>query len=919
MLDSLSKMPDIIILSETWLTNSSVCLCRIEGYIGFHTIRQLGRSGGVSVFVRGCYEAVQVDVANISDETSESCGVRLKLNNNHVYVIGVYRQQSDSVINFNEKFDLLLHMPIFYNQKVIVGGDLNINLLDENDNNTQEFMTNMHMLNFLPVITKPTRFSNTEQSIGPTLLDHIWINSLVDYCSGIISFDLTDHCPTFVIFDNFFTCKTDDSRKKVKVTFRLLKPLYLNDFICRLQQYHWQFGNYNDINTQTKYFIDTLDLMYCRSFPMKTKFVSVKRIKKPWLTPAILRSVKTKSSYFKLLKLGLISRETNNAYRNCLNSVVRSAKRNYFKECFSRCRGDIRGTWRQIKDILVQSDTPSGKYVKKLIIDGNEISSDVDVANAFNDYYSNIARNLDSEIPLSNDCPLSFLNGNFLHSVFLTPVTRDECRCLIAKLKNGGNDKNSLPVFILKQISKFIVDPLTYLINQSFQTGVFPDVLKLARITPIFKSGVPTDVSNYRPISVLPTLSKIFEKCLTNRLYSFVEKNNILSCVQFGFRRSRSTVDAVIELTEHIYNSLNSKEHAVSVFIDFKKAFDTVNHTILFNKLNFYGIRGLPLLLVKSYLTNRVHCVRNVTSVSSVRTSNIGLPQGSIMAPLLFLIYINDLPNVSTTLSSLLFADDTTFLASSSDYNTLIATLNREMTLVLRWTICNRLSLNTQKTFSVLFTNRSHATNPAIDIVINEEAIPLVASSKFLGVIIDCNLRFDKHLSNNESKLSKSIGILYKLKRFAPEDVMLSLYYSLVYPYLTYCNVVWGGSSDVYLGRLFRIQKRIVRIIAGSDYLAHTSPLFYRLGILKLNDIYIYLNAIFMFKRRESMTTAEHTYNTRGRTNAVPTFQRLSLSQRSVSYAGPVVWNGIPNEIKVISSLPPFKVALKNYLLSRYT
>ena len=423
---------------------------------------------------------------------------------------------------------------------------------------------------------------------------------------------------------------------------------------------------------------------------------------------------------------------------------------------------------------------------------------------------------------------------------------------------------------------------------------------------------------NYRPIASLPYLSKIFERCMVNRLVSFFNNSFLFSKFQFGFLKRKSTSDALTELVESIYASLNERKYHISVLIDLTKAFDSVNHGILLSKMKMYGITGNSFNLFKSYLCDRKAFVKIGESCSSMKTGNIGVPQGSIIGPILFLIYINDLPNVSQLLQTVMFADDTTFSSSHHDHDTLIDRLNVELETISSWCASNRLTLNTKKTELLLFTKRPTAHSNR-QVILGNETLSVKNSCTFLGTKLDVQLNFSHHIKYVTNKLSKSLGILFKIRNSLPMEARLNYYYAFIYPYLSYNVISWGGTNRSHLLPLIVLQKRIIRTICDCKRFDHTSPLFHRLHLLKFDDLFKYSVSIYMHgAMKDDYFSVSHHVNTRRRDLAVPTFHRLTVSQQALSYIGPTTWNQLPSFLRNINSLPTFKNSLKNYLIEQY-
>ena len=325
---------------------------------------------------------------------------------------------------------------------------------------------------------------------------------------------------------------------------------------------------------------------------------------------------------------------------------------------------------------------------------------------------------------------------------------------------------------------------------------------QIARVTPIFKSGDNALLTNYRPISVLPCFSKILERIMYNRLYKFLSENNLLYEKQFGFQANHSTDHAIIQLVDEIHNSFNKKAFTLGVFIDLSKAFDTVNHEILINKLKHYGVRNTSLNWFKSYLSSRKQFITYDHENTTIKNITCGVPQGSILGPLLFLLYVNDLYKASDLLNPIMFADDTNLFYSHSNIDTLFKTVNKELNYINEWFKANKLSLNISKTkYTFFHPQRKNDEIPLkLPILqINKTKIDRVECIKFLGVLLDECLTWRKHISCIENKISKNIGILYKSKFLLNQNCLKCIYFSFTHSYLNYANIAWASTHQTKL------------------------------------------------------------------------------------------------------------------------
>ena len=712
--------------------------------------------------------------------------------------------------------------------------------------------------------------------------------------------------------------KINENTPFTEIKYRYHGEPQIDLFISKIDSTDWNEIKSDNISHYTENFLSKLNEIYVACFPLTTKSYSKKRLRNPWMNSDLLNKIKTKALFFKLHKLGVVSSAEHKRFNNFVNSETRRIKRDYYIGIFHKYKNHIGKTWETLRELL--NSGGSDRFVKSIIMNNIKIVDPNSISRLFNEYFLNTPILLDQEIPHTNIDPLQYVK-RVDSTISLSPVGAVECNKCILNLNNTKTDLNTIPVKLLKTISNFISPIFSDIMNLSFVCGTFPECLKEAIILPIHKKGNKDDICNYRPISLLPIFSKVYEKILLSRLISFTNSHSIIAKCQFGFQKNMSTSDALVYLSQLLYDALDSKCHSIAVFIDFRKAFDTLNHRILLSKLERYGIRGIALSLIQSYLSNRRQRVKVANSISDELISNMSVPQGSNLGPFLFLLYVNDLVEVSSAFTPIMFADDTTLVFKDKDASMLESACNTELQKFQLWANANKLSVNYDKTFMMFFSNSKTISANNFSISMNGQLLDVRTEGMFLGVKIDATLSFSAHIDYICSKLSRTVGIIYRLKELVPKMVKISLYNTLFYPLLTYNILVWGSTTNNHLYPLQILQKRIVRIIDQIGFRDHTNPSFFNNKLLKLPDVHEYFVAIYMYKNLDAFNTNAdfHHYNTRGREELRSDLCRLKKAQMSIKFVGPKIWNQLPASLKGATSLPTFKRYLKNYLIDKYS
>lgn len=809
--------------------------------------------------------------------------------NLYLYIICIYRSPDSPVeLFFQNLLNLLDDLP--HKSRKILCGDFNINY--DAACATQMSLVNIFESYGLSMhVNSPTRITKTSS----TIIDYIVSDfSPLDVCSTTINAGLSDHEAVFTKF-NIFSKPSLKSRRLGRIFSARNFHKFQN--LCLTSE--WYFPS-ADVDYNFNDFIEKLVSIFNKAFPL----ISIKpKHHKPWATKGIRISAKNMRSllYIKKFATNVSVTQYITKYRVTYLKLIKSAKKAYYLNRLGSSKSVAKETWSIINDLRNRTHA-----VQTFALPDPE---------NLNEYFVNVSKNITSTI-LSQKDPISYLpnSGVFSNSLFLRPIDKSELIQTINSIKSKSScSTDGLSIKIFSNLTVNVLEILVSLINDSFERGKFPECLKIAIIIPLHKGGEKSNACNYRPIALLPVLSKIIERLIKTRLMSFLIDNNILSQNQFGFLTNKCTTDAMFSVLHEVYQALNNNLVTATVFCDYAKAFDCVNHDILIKKLNFYGIRGIPLNWFQSYLNNRKQLVRANDIDSSLKNIVCGVPQGSVLGPLLFLIFINDITNLKIDGKIFLFADDTSITWSNSTIASLHATITSDLLSIKTWSDSNLLSFNVDKTVALSYKS---ALQP---LLINSSLISTVDSVKFLGIFLDSNLKWSLHIDLLSKKLASAC---YAIRSVSKELNLASsklTYFSLFESHLRYGLPFWGSSTAAQLDVIFKLQKRAIRYLFGLRRTTHCRSYFKDHGILTLSSLYI-LETVCLIRKHMHVFPARphHDYSTRNSNfDVYLPIPSSELVKKSILYSAKKLYNHLPLQLKSATSFPKFRKMAKAHLSKR--
>lgn len=914
--------PDVVCFTEHWLLDDYKVHFpgfNVTGYF----CRRFTTHGGVIIYTRSEFDAIEIKkITNSAEEIHIECtAIKCTVDNFSFCILTLYRSPKGNVDKFFNKLDVILNEALKTCDYVVLNGDLNIDAMDDtNKQYTNGLLRDVFdSFGIISLIEGPTRVCRTRASA----IDYVVTNIERKYCTvKVFDPSLSDH------FAQSLTITTPNASKIVPdsgvtlIGTRRMSEKNLAHFSLLLGEINWNVCfMFCSIDQQFDCFMENLIFCFEKSCPkVVSKVKSGRGIlnkSRTWVTQEISNMKKIVDCWCSLkntFRTESIHKQyviVRKEYRRCL----RQAKYNYYGSRIQNSTSKTKEIWN-----IVNSELGRGKKQSEIILssDNNTIKDPRRVANQFGKHFSTLAvTKLKSHFTVMSSACTHSINTP-VHSMQILQFTESEVENAVHEIKNKyscGFDEINVIVFTVA--INIILQPFTKLINNSFMNGLFPNILKIARVIPLLKKAndPKSDISNYRPISVLPVISKIMEILMAKRILEFLYRNRLLSDAQHGYLKGRSTESACFGFIEFVTRTLDDNKLAAGMFFDLSCAFDSVNKEFLANKLEKLGVRGVVNDWIISYLNNRKMLVKVADGVSDRFDVGLGVPQGSVLGPLLYVLFVNDLELHMNVECLVTYADDTTIGISANSQEELIMKVELSAKMFKEWCTKNNLMLNCDKTAFIVFHKRKEVLpcHVHVDncIIVNQE------TTKLLGLTIDQNLTWNAHLDGVCKKLNSTFFAIKNLKDSLPLDGILRVYYALAYPSLSFNVILWGRSTCSK--RVFMNQKRIIRLMFNLKNVESCRSFFIRYNLLTLYSIFIYKCCMYVFNNKDVFVRncQMHMYETRNGLDILLSQHNLALYEKGPMYSCGKVYNRLPNFIKHCDTVFSFKNKLKTFLVEK--
>ena len=902
---------DIFGVSETWLDcNIPDSELGIDGYTLFRKDRNSGRGGGVCVYVKCCHDVILREDLMIDDV--DAIWIEIMVGKINYLISVVYRPPSAHADYYEKILDMLDKVETEEKDNFIMG-DLNFDYkLDESlSSNPLYYIENAY--GYTQMITEVTRKTAKTESIIDVLLTS---NPELHTKSGTVKYALSDHylIQSIITLPSKNACQVSQSHNEV--SYRDFKQFDHHSFTEDIKNANEQFVKLDNDITWEMWKNKFLDI--CNKHVPLIK-VRLKTRKNPWITPDIVKMMYERDHlHARAVKYGdPILMDSYRKLRNRITSEIEKKKFEHFSNMNNVCKRNPRKIWEELKSVL--PDKINFKSIPKNLN-----------ADTFNKYFVDAPQILNSKFPKEPE-ELYWKGSESIYTFKFKEITAHDVMKYFSNLPDkSGGDVLGFDRKLLEIAAPYIAESLCLVINMSLASGCFHDDWKFARVTPVYKqAGNINFPGNYRPISVIGHIAKMIESLIGVQMINYLEEHNFISTDQSAYLKRHSTITSLHRVIDDWLESMNDDMLIGAVFYDISKCFDTINHDLLLKKMFKYGFRGNEQLWFKSYLNYRKQKVNINGQQSSFLLIADGVPQGSVLGPLLFLLFINDISNFTTDDCSLnLFADDSISYVAAHNISELQMKLQKCVDSISQWYLKNRLTVNASKCKMMVIGTSARLKMTSLDdlnVMYEGNPLDLVEKTKYLGLHLSSDLNWDTHIMEICKQLNYYLHLLRRLKRVLPRDLLMTVYKAYFQSKFDYGISVWGCTTQSNIQKIQRMQNRAARIITGCyDFInIRGIDLVNELNLQNITERRDYFLCNLMFKAIHGlaptylsdsiiMNADMNEYSTRGaqNRNVYQPRPRIEKYKNSFLYKAGELWNALPVFVKESLDLEMFK---RNY------
>lgn len=898
---------DLLMLTETWLEERETFLFRINNYKAVHVCRATNRGGGAAIYIKEDIQFGEIEKSQTDDIINWVC---VWVGDEHLKVSVIYKPPLCNNIEFLSRMEAIL---VKYPKKHLLVGDFNINLL--NDNEVTKNYIDMLVLNNFKVHNvidrnNATRVTNHSNSI----IDHAItdINCNLNCTVGVEDNPLSDHRRLLIFIENNIRTHRPKIKYETKsIDHKKFKKVF----------------NQKVMEVNIESFRALTDLIReCKGKSEYKKLIK-SRENNTWINLEVLEMMRERDKIYKK-KVN----DPNNDHletqfksiKNKINNKIKTLKNQYFQNKWREAGSNPRKQWKFINNFL--KEKKGDCHIEKLRVDNLIINEQIDIVNSLNKHFAgvgeSIVREINNEIrQLQTDIRKEEIDCE--NSLFMELAEESEISEVILELKRSsapGHDQ--VTTLDINNLKPDLLPILTKLINNIFINGVFPQELKISKITPIYKGGQKDNMNNYRPISIISIFSKIIEKLIKRRMLKFIRKYIELDEYQYGFLKNSSTLSAAVDLVHFISRALDRGEIVTAVFVDLRKAFDVVSIDILLNKLQKMGFRGIIFDLIKSYLCDRQQYVNYNKLSSGFLSNSCGVPQGSVLGPLLYSLYVLNLRCANLKARYFTFADDTVLVYTGLNEQRLAHKVNADLGVYTHWLLSNKIKINIDKTKYMIFKQKNKEVRE-INISINGMNLEEVVLMSYLGLNIDNKLNWSEHINKMSNKILPMISAVYRCRDYLTKKTKDNVYNAYFLSHFRYLLPVWGMCSQINFNSVQVLQNKVLKVLHNYDRLTNTETLYRELGTSRLNKILEFEQCKLMFKiisKKQKCNTQIlflhniHSYETRNQNNIYQIYARTSIGLNDPIASASKCYNQLPETLKNVHSFKSFVAKLKIHL-----